>query len=541
MITNDMISVPASTDAKLVTLTLAGDRDAFSQIVSRYQSLICSLAYSATGSLGQSEDLAQETFITAWKHLRHPREPGKLRAWPCGVARNRISNYLRREGRKPLLAAEPLENIHNLAAPEPLPVESAIAHEEQALLWRALERIPETYREPLVLFYREHQSVATVAAALDLSEDAVKQRLSRGRKLLQETMVAFVEGALERTRPGKAFTVAVLAALPVFAGSASAATIATAAAKGSSAAKAATSIGLAGAIIGPIAGLLGGVLGTKMSIENTRSPRERQFMVRFAWLTWMLVLLFCGLSAGFTSIARHRAKAHPLMVTTLFVSLGLGYSILLVTLVLWGNRKQRRIRNEEGVRLPVGTPIPVERLYTQPFEYRSRRTLLGLPLVHIRMECERDGKTVPAKGWIAIGNVAYGGLFAFAGFAVAPISLGGIAVGLVAMGGAAVGLLSFAGIALGFWAMGGAAVGYAAYGGGAVAWLAAQGGYAMAREFALGGTAFAHHANDEVARLFFQSSGLFAQVAKLMRHAIILVWLPVGLVSWQMLRVRRQR
>ena len=79
----------SESDKDLVAKALAGDRDAFSHIVSRYQSLICSLAYSATGSLGQSEDLAQETFITAWKRLRHLREPGKLRAWLCGVARNR--------------------------------------------------------------------------------------------------------------------------------------------------------------------------------------------------------------------------------------------------------------------------------------------------------------------------------------------------------------------------------------------------------------------------------------------------------------------
>jgi hypothetical protein len=55
-------------DTELVSRSLAGDRDAFSRIVSRYQTLICSLAYSRIGNLGQSEDVAQETFITAWKH-----------------------------------------------------------------------------------------------------------------------------------------------------------------------------------------------------------------------------------------------------------------------------------------------------------------------------------------------------------------------------------------------------------------------------------------------------------------------------------------
>ena len=64
MATSSMETITFS-DADLVAESLAGDRDAFGQIVARYQSLICSLAYSATGSLPRSEDLAQETFLAA--------------------------------------------------------------------------------------------------------------------------------------------------------------------------------------------------------------------------------------------------------------------------------------------------------------------------------------------------------------------------------------------------------------------------------------------------------------------------------------------
>ena len=159
MLTTTMSAAAANHDAELVAASLSGNRDAFGQIVSRYQSLICSLAYSATGSLGQSEDLAQETFITAWKHLRHLREKHKLRAWLCGIARNRINSSLRRDGREPVYSAEPLEAAHESASTEPLPHDQAISKEEEAILWRSLERIPENYREPLVLFYREHQSI----------------------------------------------------------------------------------------------------------------------------------------------------------------------------------------------------------------------------------------------------------------------------------------------------------------------------------------------------------------------------------------------
>ena len=165
--------------------------------------------------LSQSEDVAQETFLTAWTHLRSLREPDKLRAWLCGIVRNRIHKSLQREGREPAHDAEPLEDAHDLPAREALPSEQTISREEEAILWRSLEKIPELYREPLILFYREHQSIEYVAAELELSEDAVKQRLSRGRKLLQEEVQAFVENALRRTAPGQAFSSAVLAALPL--------------------------------------------------------------------------------------------------------------------------------------------------------------------------------------------------------------------------------------------------------------------------------------------------------------------------------------
>src|SRR5712664_2909662 len=84
-------------DAELVAQRLTGNRDAFGLIVSRYQSLVCSIAYSATGCLSQSEDLAQETFLTAWKQLGQLREPAKLRAWLCGIARNLVNGAVRRD------------------------------------------------------------------------------------------------------------------------------------------------------------------------------------------------------------------------------------------------------------------------------------------------------------------------------------------------------------------------------------------------------------------------------------------------------------
>jgi Sigma-70, region 4 len=156
-----------------------------------------------------------------------------------------------------------------------------MSKEEEAILWRSVERIPEIYREPLVLFYREHQSIEKVAQALGLNEDAVKQWLSRGRKLLHEQALAFVANALERTNPGKAFTVGVLAALPVLSVSASAATAGAAAAKGSATAKAAAATGLLGAILAPVLALFGTWVDYRMSLDSSQSDRERESIRSF--------------------------------------------------------------------------------------------------------------------------------------------------------------------------------------------------------------------------------------------------------------------
>jgi RNA polymerase sigma factor (sigma-70 family) len=177
--TTRKMSTAGHSDAQLVERSLTGDRDAFARIVQRYQSLVCSITYNATGSLSVSEDLAQETFFAAWQQLAALREPSQLRSWLCGIARFRVGKEFRLRGREPIHAAQPLDAIHDPASPEPSPPAQAVSREEEAILWRALERIPDTYREPLILFYREQQSVERVAAELELSEDAVKQRLSR--------------------------------------------------------------------------------------------------------------------------------------------------------------------------------------------------------------------------------------------------------------------------------------------------------------------------------------------------------------------------
>ena len=307
-------------DADLVADSLGGSRDAFRHIVERYQTLICSLAYSATGNMSQSEDVAQETFLAAWTDLRTLREPEKLRSWLCGIVRNRVHRSLRSEGREPVCSAAALEEAQEPPAREALPSEQTISREEEAILWRSLERIPELYREPLILFYRQHKSIEHVAVALELSEDAVKQRLARGRKLLQEEVQSFVENTLCRTAPGQAFSGAVFAALPVVAGPGAAASLGMGA-KGTAAAKS----GFVAAWLAPLAplapflGIAAGAGAQCLLVRaGTTDPKLRARKMTQVILGWVVVI---GLAWGGENVMRSLARHFQWESRTRFVAL----------------------------------------------------------------------------------------------------------------------------------------------------------------------------------------------------------------------------
>ncbi len=197
----------ATDDATLVAASRAGGLDAFGRLVERYQNLVCAVAYSNTGDRLLSEDIGQETFLIAWDKLDTVQEPDKLRSWLCSIARNLSSKAVRVRKREHLTAAETLDRN---ASATPGPLAAAMTKETEATVWQALEELPENYREPLVLFYREDKSIKQVAVGLGLSEDVAKQRLSRGRQALKAGVSHLVEQTLESSRPSKAFTAAVL-------------------------------------------------------------------------------------------------------------------------------------------------------------------------------------------------------------------------------------------------------------------------------------------------------------------------------------------
>jgi len=314
------------------------------------------------------------------------REPNRLRSWLCGIARTLITNAFRTQAREPACGAELLEAVQDAPSNEPLPSEHAITREEEAILWRSLERIPGLYREPLILFYREHQSVEQVAQALELSPDAVKQRLARGRKMLHDEVAAYVESALERTAPGRTFTLGVLAALPLLAASsATAATVGSTAAKVTLATKTAAAAGLTGAILGPVFGLLGAAYSGWCSVRNTRSPRERSFMMRQLWLQSAVFLIFMSALFAVVFLGKPLLKASPVAFGCLLGALVAGYVVGIIGWTRWINRRQRQIQLEDGTAGQLQAPQP-------PLSSRVQQLLT--------VYCSLGGSAIGAFSWL---------------------------------------------------------------------------------------------------------------------------------------------
>lgn len=483
----------ASSDAALVLASLGGDRDSFGEIVARYQSLLCSLAYSAVGDLKHSEDIAQEAFIEAWRKLDTLRDPEKLKAWLCGILRFKVSHYHRKEANQPVRGAGELEECAAHEQHHEKVEDAVIEAQQQALLWQTLEKLPQNYREPLILFYREHRSVEHVATELELSEATVKQRLSRGRKILQQAMVTFVEDALEKSKPGAAFTSAVLLAIEGVSPPAKAAALGTGALKVGSFFTLATLLTL----LASLSGVIGSFFSVRAGLAQVRTQRERHATIKLVSLFFVYAAVFVAgmLALRYFALARVEYAAYLAMASQLLVIAFIAVYLALLVQVLVG---MPRMRAQQRIFFPEAFENDVDRLDSPQREYRTRLRILGAPLVHFKLGMAEVGDK-PAYGWIAGGDRAYGLLFAWGGLAVAPVSVGIVSVGLVGLGAVGLGIFAVGTVGIGVIGFGASIIGYKAYASlSALAWQSAvSNGFSIAREAAIGPLAFAEQVNNE--------------------------------------------
>lgn len=481
-------------DTFLVMSSLGGDRDAFCEIVSRYQNLLCSLAYASVGDIKQSEDIAQEVFVEAWKKLDSLLAPEKLKSWLCGILRFKLSHFRRKEEKQPLRNADEIENS-DLAANDIAMEDAAIREQQQVLLWKALDKMDDIYKEPLILFYRGHNSVESVALELDLSEDTAKQRLSRGRKLLQKSMIKYVEDALVKSKPGAGFTAAVLLTISGIAPPAKAAVL------GAGAVKTGSLFNLANVLtfFTAFSGVISSFLGLKAVLVQSRTQRERQQAIKIVSLFMLFALVFVVGMLLLKNLALSMdGLSRAFSISAQF--LALTFVACYLALVDYMFKAMRRLRFQERLLYPEAFLGKVDQKNAKEREYKSQSTLLGIPLFHFQFTKPEMGDK-PAFGWVAGGNVAYGVLFAWGGVAIAPVSVGIVSLGVISIGAIGFGILGIGVVGIGVIGFGVSAIAYKAYASlSALGWESAfSGGFATAKEAAIGTIAQASHVNNEIA------------------------------------------
>lgn len=493
-------------DASLVLASIGGDRNSFCEIVTRYQNLLCSLAFASIGDIKNSEDLAQEVFVEAWQKLDTLRDPEKLKSWLCGILRYKISHYCRKEKNQPVKGAEDI-NEQVLADVAHSDLESgAIKKQEQVLLWDTLGNIDITYREPLVLFYRQQQSVEHVADELDLTIDTTKQRLSRGRKLLKEAMQVFVEDALAKSKPGTAFTAGVAAVLE------DATKTAAAAALGASSVKAGSLFNLATliTILASFAGLISSFFGLKASLYQSRTENERKLAIKVATLFISFAVIWVISLFGLKYIAlsdQDNALMYTIIAHTIVVLFVLSYFWLTFAAL----NRSLELRAQERIFQPEAFTREIDQKHSKKREYKSALRLFGIPLMHFQFGTPEIGEPA-AIGWIAGGSKAYGVVFAWGLVAVAPISVGVISLGIFSIGAVGLGLFSVGAVAIGVIAFGSSAIGYKAYSSlSSLGWESAfSNGFSVANDAAVGTFAYASEVNNQIANEISNLS-LFSQ------------------------------
>jgi RNA polymerase sigma factor (sigma-70 family) len=293
-----------------------------------------------------SEDVAQETFLAAWRDLGQLREPEKLKSWLCGIARNIVRASQRKHRSNYRASAANSDAATEAVSRDATPHDEAITREEATIVGRALETLPESFREPLVLFYREDQSVRHVAHALDLSEDVVKQRLSRGRKMLRGQLLALIEESLRRTKPGAALTIAIVSSLPSASAHAKAIGLAGAAVKGLPAAKAAFGGTALCALASPLITLAATPLAAMYVKRTIKPPRERHFLVRFTWIIG-LVNVIAAIIISYLSFKPDFIVTHPVLFGITLVGTILVNVVMILGLSFWADGRLKRLRAED--------------------------------------------------------------------------------------------------------------------------------------------------------------------------------------------------
>ncbi|MSP12574.1 MAG: sigma-70 family RNA polymerase sigma factor [Chloroflexi bacterium] len=181
-------SATAQDDAVLVLRIRAGEIEAFAALYQKYHAALYRTALAVTGDSPAAEEILQECFLRAFRHIEKVDASTSLAPWLHKIALNLARNWLSRRGQ----SAAPLEMVVNrLACPAWLvPERISESKEVQAVVRDAILGLEFRQRAVVVLFYMWDFSVQEIAEILDVPAGTVKSRLYYGREQLRRLLRA---------------------------------------------------------------------------------------------------------------------------------------------------------------------------------------------------------------------------------------------------------------------------------------------------------------------------------------------------------------
>jgi len=177
-------------DAEIIQQVLAGNTALFELLMRRYNERIYRAARSIVRDEQEAEDIMQQAYVNAFTHLRQFNGSAQFSTWLTRIAINEALARVRRRGRYEAFDDD-LSNVEPFMSTNPVqsPERQAFAGELRGLLEWAIDTLPDGMREVFVLRDVEGLSTAEVAESLEVSEDVVKTRLSRGRAALRRALL----------------------------------------------------------------------------------------------------------------------------------------------------------------------------------------------------------------------------------------------------------------------------------------------------------------------------------------------------------------
>lgn len=181
-------------DTELVALARNGDKQAFGQLVERYESMAKRVAVGMVANEDIARELVQEAILEAYLSLDHLRDNTRFKSWLYGIVLNVCRSYIREQKSNPysleaLMGGMYLDRVSfsdGVLDPEVVVEE----RERYGAVLDAVQALSAKDRTAILLFYYEQLSIREVAAILEISVIAVKGRLHRARKQLKERLSA---------------------------------------------------------------------------------------------------------------------------------------------------------------------------------------------------------------------------------------------------------------------------------------------------------------------------------------------------------------